>query len=553
MSMTKGSSASAIGARGFALRIPGAAVTVPLALLLLTLLGFKAVRKLVFVASQSELHAFLMVLACCAGAAVFVGIRYAMMPHLLRAVVRGIGVVVLAQVLFDTLAPVPPAPNVLFGEANGHELFFRYGGMVAIATGIVAMWRPSFLVPMFAWYIAFRLLIGPLAGIPVVDTDFLNMLDTGLFAVVGGLFVITITSDWALQRAPWLRACMAGLAPAELRLAACSLLWACAVGAHLGNYFCSGLAKLLAGGEAPWTWLVGNPTQTAMVIGLERGNSPLATFPVLLQWVWDSISNNAVAFNIFVLGAQLLAPIAILRLRWLLVFTLLFDAFHVGVYLTLGALFHFWIAVNLIVYSSAWRLKESDVTPLMKAVCVATVLFGNLVFYTNWLGWLDGAKLASPQFYAETRDGRSVLMPQVYYGIYNYTIAQAAMYIPDGHFSFRIGGNNLDRATWEDARNCGPATTPHQDTGVSLAAVENLVRDTHRFMQAYPAIKDHNLYYFYPHHMQPNPWVFREFNRLKLEDIVAYRYVVESVCLDLRDGELKRDVRLRSEYLYDVR
>jgi len=540
--------------RGFALRIPKAEVAAPLALLLFSLLGFKALRKLVFHASQGEATAFLLVLACCVGAACFAGIRYATMPHLLRAVVRGIGVVVLVQVLFDTLAPVPPAPNVLFGEGGGHALFFRYGGMVAIAAGIAAMWRPSFLVPLFAWYTAFRLLIGPLAGIPVVDTDFLNMLDTGLFAVVGGLFVVSVTSEEVLKRAPWLRGWMGGLTPAELRLGACSLLWACAVGAHLGNYFCSGLAKLLASGmDAPWTWLTSNPTQTAMVIGLERGDNPLATFPHLLQWVWDRISGNALYFNFFVLGAQLLAPFAILRLRWLLVFTLLFDVFHLGVYVTLGALFHFWIAVNLIVYSSAWRLKPSDITPMMKAVCVVTVMFGNLVFYTNWLGWLDGAKLASPQFYAETQDGRSVLMPQVYYGIYSYTIAQAGMYIPDNHFSFRIGGNNLNRAAWQDARHCGPATVPHQDTGVSLAAVEALVRDTHRFMQANPAIKDLNLYYLYPHHMQPNPWVFTEFNRLKLEDIVAYRYVVESVCLDLRDGQLQRDVRNRSEFRYDVR
>ncbi len=541
-------------ARGFALRIPSAEVAAPLALLLFSLLGFKALRKLFFHAAHTETNAFLLVLACCAGAACFTGIRYAAMPHLLRAVVRGIGVVVLVQVLFDTLAPVPPAPNVLFGEGHGHQLFFRYGGMVAVAVGVASLWRPAFLVPLFAWYVSFRLLIGPLSGIPVVDTDYLNMLDTGLFAVVGALFVLTVTCDEVLKRLPWLRGWMGGLSPAELRLGACSLLWACAVGAHLGNYFCSGLAKLLASGvDAPWTWLTSNPTQTAMVIGLERGDSPLATFPRLLQGVWDTISGNAVVFNTFVLGAQLLAPIAILRLRWLLVFTLLFDVFHIGVYFTLGALFHFWIAVNLIVYSSAWRLKESDITPVMKAVCMVTVMFGNLVFYTNWLGWLDGAKLASPQFYAETRDGRSVLMPQVYYGIYSYTIAQAGMYIPDNHFSFRIGGNNLNREAWRDATHCGPAIMPTQDTGVSEHAVEALVRDTDRFMRSYPAIKDLNLYYFYPHHMQPNPWVFTEFNRLKLEDIVGYRYVVESVCLDLRGGQLQRDVRHRSEFRYDVR
>ena len=124
---------------------------------------------------------------------------------------------------------------------------------------------------------------------------------------------------------------------------------------------------------------------------LERGDNPLATFPTLLQFSWDTISQFGLAFNFFVLGAQLLAPLAILRVRWLLFFTLLFDVFHIGVYMTLGALFHFWIAVNLIVYTSAWRLKDNQITPMMKLVCIAATLFGHTIFYTNFLGWLDGA------------------------------------------------------------------------------------------------------------------------------------------------------------------
>ena len=43
-------------------------------------------------------------------------------------------------------------------------------------------------------------------------------------------------------------------------------------------------------------------------------------------------------------------------LKALMAFTLLFDIFHIGVYLTLGALFHFWILMNLIVYISAWGM-----------------------------------------------------------------------------------------------------------------------------------------------------------------------------------------------------
>jgi hypothetical protein len=537
-----------------ALRVPSATVSLPLVLLLTSLLGYAAAKTVTFVmARQSETHGFVLTVFCVLAAIPFISVRYTDFPRLLRVLVRGIGIVVLAQVLFDAFGPVPPAPNVILGEANAHALFFRWTALIAVLAGVAAMWRPIFLLPLFYYYIAWRLLIGPRTGIWVTDTDYLAMLDAGAFGVIGGIIAVAVTSDWVLKRAAWLRGLMQDIPPAVLRQKGCALVWAVIVGAHLGNYFFSGVAKLLAGGHQPWTWLLANPTQTAIVIGLERGDNPLATLPTLLQFSWDTIRDFGLAFNFFVLAAQLLSPFAILRRRWLLGFTLLFDVFHIGVYMTLGALFHFWIAVNLIVYSSVWRAEERDITPGMKAVCILTVLFGNTIFYTNWLGWLDGAKLASPQFYAVTKDGREIWMPPVYFGIYSYTVAQAATYVPPGHFSFRIGGNNKNLADWHDATSCGPRTLPDQTTGSTLSAVERLVRETHQFMQQHPAIKNKNLYYFYPHHMQPNPWVFTEFNLLRLEEIVGYKYVVESVCLTLEGGQLRRDIRKRDEFLFDVR
>lgn len=536
------------------LRIPAATFALPAILVLLSLLSYQATKQATFfMAERGETTGFAVVVFAALAALPFVAVRYAEVPMLLRAILRGIGAVVLAQVLFDSFGAVPPAPNIILGGSTPHDLFFRWGAVVGVTAGVLALWRPAFLVPLFTWYLAFRLLIGPRTGIWVSDTDFAAMTDGGTFAAVGALITITLTSDRVLDRLPWLRGLLADMPPAVLRQRAAGLVWAVVVGAHLGNYFCSGVAKLIAGGDAPWTWLMENPTQTAIAIGLERGDNPMATFPWLLQTTWDTIRDHALVVNVVVLGAQLLAPLAILRVRSLLFFTLLFDLFHLIVYLTLGALFHFWIAVNLIVYSSAWRLRDWEVTRGMKLACIAAAVFGHFAFYTNWLGWLDGAKLASPQFYAVTKDGREVWMPQVFYGIYSYTIAQAATYVPDNHFSFRIGGNNLNRQDWHDATHCGPRTEPSQNTGATLGAIERLVRETHAFMERHPAIKAYNLYYFYPHHMQPNPWLFTEFNRLALEDIVAYKYVVSSVCLTVAGGALQRDVRKREEFRYDVR
>lgn len=521
----------------------------PVVLLLLSLVAFLLGKRLVFhMARASQDEALALVVLAWAGACLLLPIRYQAIPWLLRFVVRGVGAVILVQVLFDSFGAVPPAPNVIFGSNLPQILFFRWGALLAVAAGIASLWRPAFLIPMFYYYIGFRLRIGPAGGIPVVDTDYLSLLDAGSFGTIGALLVVLLTSETVWRRIPALGQRWPELDREDVRDNAAKLIWACVVGAHLGNYFLSGLAKLRAGGAEPWTWLLGNPTQTAIVIGLERGDNPLAVYPWLVQFSWSAIKDFALPFNIFVLGAQLLCPLASLRVRYLLVFTLLFDAFHVGVFLTLGALFHFWIVMNLIIYSSALLMKNSDMTRPMKVVCCLTTLFGSFVFYTNHLGWLDGAKLASPNFFALTRDGRQVAVPSTYFGIYSYTIAQGGMFIPDNNFSFRIGGNNLDLARWHDATSCGPAIEVHQDTGVTLAAVEELVRNTDSFMRRNPAVKNDNLFYFYPHHMQSNPFVFRQFNQLSIDDIVGYKYVVDSVCLDVDHGRLKRDVRKHTEF-----
>jgi hypothetical protein len=245
-------------------------------------------------------------------------------------------------------------------------------------------------------------------------------------------------------------------------------------------------------------------------------------------------------------------PLAILRRRLLMAFTVLFDLFHIAVYMTLGAMFSFWIVVNVLIYLSAKRMSDKALTPAMQVVTLLSILTAHFFFYTSHLGWLDGAKLASPNVIAETRDGRRVPVPPVFFGMLSYSIAQTAMYVPDDNFPMRLGGNTYNPTDWKDAQSCGPKTVHHQSTGVTLATVERMVRQTDAAMRRHPFVKDANLYYVYPHHMIANPLVFEPFNALSMNDIVRYHYVVDSVCLSLRDGHLVRNVRKTTDIPIDV-
>lgn len=541
---------SLVGRFAGAIRLPRTSTYLPIVLLCLSLLAYKIGHRAIYEVGHhgSDAEALGMVALSCGVACLFAAIPYAAVPWLLRVIVRGIGAFILVQVLFDGFGAVAPPPNILFGVGVPHILFFRYAALLAVIAGAAGLWRPAFVLPLLFYYMLFRMRIGAIDGVEIVETDYLSLLDTGSFATIGALLTIFVTSEWALQRLPWLRRALGGIDRLQLRESASGLIWAVVVGGHLGNYFYSGITKIQAGGPQPWTWLLSNPTQTAIVIGLDRGDNPLATYPWLVQQTWDFIRDHALLFNTFVLGAQLLSVVACIRVRTLAIICLLFDAFHIGVYLTLGAMFHFWIVMNLIIYTSAVRLREKEFTPLMKVCCVAATLFGSFFFYTNYLGWLDSGKVVSTNFVAVTRDGREVHVPEGYFGIYSYSIAQAKMFIPDGSFRRRVAGNNHNLTEWHDAITCGPEVLAHQDSDVSLEQILGFMRKTHAFMKEYPFIKADNLYYFYPQHMLPNPFVFREFNRLKIDDIVAYKYVVESVCLSLKNGKLVRDVRKRDEY-----
>ncbi len=510
----------------------------PFSLLLLALLIYVAARAaLLSIATGSGAGCLALDAAAFLVASALAFIRHEEIPAPVRVLSRGIGAIVLIQLAFD-------AGNLVLGSAGSGSRFFQYGTALALLSGVLALWRPAFALPLFFHYVAFRHQIGIVTGIEISATDYLSMLDVGTFVTIGAL-VAVIGTKGRVWTAAWDRL--------ELRQAACSLIWACAIGAHLGNYFVSGWTKIRAGGSDPLFWLLHNPTQTSILIGLERGDNPLAAWPAAVQFTWDAISSGSLAVNALVLGSQLASPLAVVARRWLMAFVLLFDLFHIGVYFTLGALFFFWIAVNTLIYVSARRMRDDEFAWPMRAVAILAIGLGHFAFYTSHLGWLDGAKLASPGFVAETRDGTLAPVPSSYFGLASYSIAQTVLFVPDDFFPLRIGGNTYNRRDWRDSQTCGPTTVHHQDTGVSLQAITDLVRQTDAAMRHHSMVKAFNLFYFYPHHMVPNPFVFRKFNDLRIEDIVRYHYVVESVCLGLRDGRLTRDVRKRYDHVIDVR
>lgn len=457
----------------------------------------------------------------------------------LRILMRGAGIVIFAQIIFDAFYPSAWMSNLLIGVNPSVKILIG----IAFVTGCVAMWKPSFLVPMGFAYIEFRYHTPNDYGLMRASADFQTLNDAATFTAVSFLAWRTLE-----QHSRFL--------PKVIKSAIChssswityqKLAWAIIVGAHAGNYFHSALAKMYVGGSDPFFWVFNNPTSRSIAIGLYRLNNPLAGWPGVVDAYNDILTYFVLPFNVTVLLLQLFAPFAVLNRRVLILFTIAFDLMHIGIYFSLGAFFFLWIALNVIILLSLTAMRDDELTPAVKISAILVALFGYLSFVTAGLGWLDGRKVVRQLFFAELADGRKALVPPATFGFVSYQMAHGDLFIPDNHFLMRSGGN-ATVADWADATNCGPATVPRQVHVRSIDSIAGLVRASDEFYRRHAWIKDLKLYYLYPHHAPSNPVFFKIYDDADIADIIGYSYVVESSCLDVREGRLQNDVRVRSEF-----
>src|SRR5262245_26047791 len=148
----------------------------PLLLLAIAvILGAVSRRAVTHLSRWSDIYALVLVCAAFVGAIAFSSVRYRDFSPPLRIMSFAIGMAIFVQLLFDSLGPFAGPPNILFGSGD-KILFFRYGAALAVVAGVAAIWRPSFLLPLFYYYHAWREIVSVVSGIHVTETDYLGML-----------------------------------------------------------------------------------------------------------------------------------------------------------------------------------------------------------------------------------------------------------------------------------------------------------------------------------------------------------------------------------------
>lgn len=452
---------------------------------------------------------------------------------------------VLAYLLFE---PVDMT-LVAGGDAALHFLVTA-GYWPAIAFAAAGVFRPS-----MAYFPAIYLLLGresatAISGMGISSLDIKYMMEMAMFL---GLSAGAL----GLLARPW--------SPVRLSRDDRALFEQClafsAIGMHLANYLWSGWGKF-ALGPTPWTWIVENPTASAILISLHKGISPLGQWPSLAETAYalfsflEPVSNFAVAF------LQIAAIAIVFRLVLLRAATLFYDVLHISIYVFGGLFFWPWVWNNVSVLVAVKGKKEGDISLYPRLCCVAVMLMGASTKLGDaaFLAWFDTTDLRSPKI--EMRDAaadRWIEVPTSFFLTHSYAMSHGyfGMAQRPGHYFPSSGGATRNYAQFDESGGCRPPAAPRRpetaaEKAERLAMLGAFLAAHHDKMLARSDGDGRAPFYLRGHHHPSNPLLFRDFASVDLRDVDAYRYLDSSVCLSMSDGRFRERIVKRDEHVFPI-
>lgn len=475
---------------------------------------------------------------------VFVRTRYDDFGSLLKACLRATAAGMLVLLVIE-------APDYSLGqpEAARALAYVNDSYPFALVFAVLAVLRPSFVIPTAVYLASTRILAPAISGMSMSTLDIRYMLDMALYLAVYGIFLV----KFGARIHPW-------LSRPERQYE----LVGVAMGLHLGNYFWSGIAKLMVG-PTPWYWALENQTYNQIPYTVQSGILPIGHVPEVTQLAYDALTIFNVPLNIVIVLVQLFAIVCVLKVNWLKVTSILFDFLHIGIYVFGGLFFWPWVWNNLTVWWAA-RSQKTGMPMNTKVACIGAILLGAPALSINpaaWLAWFDVADARQIYFEAVTKDGDTVKVPSAFFGSHSYSISHGyvGMHDVEGHYAmtFLASSENVERN--ELSGTCAdPATfsdTNYVETEEwKLARQERLGRFLnfhHDKMLEREAAVGRGSWYFHVHHHPSNPFLYESFNALSLNDVIGYNLVLESVCHSLKDGRVQTRSLARTAEFYDVR
>jgi hypothetical protein len=427
--------------------------------------------------------------------------------------------------------------------------------MIAAGCGVIGFFRPSFgLVPLL--YILWqKQQLTYVFAAPIEWMDYFTLVETGSFLILG-----------CLLHALFRKVGMSSPAeadddtPARTKtdrwtgsLHPINVLVLFAVALHFGNYFYAGLIKTTLG-DSPIDWFLHNRTELLVLAGWDNRVLPVSFRDGLPGLTYEAISNVRVVTNLITISIQLLAVVAIVRIRWAILITLSYDVLHLVIFVTTGIFFWKFILLNLAIVAALTLLATHDIPKKLKYALASAVVGSAFIFHIlPSFAWLDTPSMNQVRLYAVTGDGTSYRVPSSYFLGTSVNFAQNRWVWPArGPFPTETWGTTRDNAVAEAARRCdwGGDSEGRLKPSFDLARsrIEEVVRRNHVQILSMADGNGRVDYDLFPHHIFSMPWYFEDFKKLDKRRIVAYRYESEAACLGYDNGRLTKQVKFRSTF-----
>ena len=419
--------------------------------------------------------------------------------------------------------------------------------VAAALCGFVGLFRPSFgLVPLV--YILWQKhQLMHVVGLPIDWMDYLTVIETGSFLIIGYL-ILGLVRRLASVSSP----SNCGVATWQTRensligtLHPVDALVLFAIALHFGNYFYAGLVKASLG-DSPLYWALHNRTELLVLASWDYGYLPISFSSWLPAFTYESMEKFHVVTNLITFVIQLLAVVAIVRIRWVILITLAYDALHLLIFVTTGIFFWKFILLNLAIVAAVSRLRHVTLSTNLKIALAAAVACSPYVFQImGSFAWIDTPSVNEARVYAVADDGTEYRVPSNFFLGASVTLAQSRMIWPqDVPFLTATWGGTRDFAVAKRSLACDwsqdGAKRPPAVFAMSKQHIREVVRRDHIQILSMADDEGYVDYDLFPHHIFSLPWEFVDFRKLDKRRIRSYRYEIEAVCLGYEQGRIKR-------------
>ncbi len=452
-----------------------------------------------------------------------------------------------ALIHYPLMAPLPShAAHVAYAVLLGLWVLSLVSTIACLRIASLAIIPPTYLV----WS---SLTAARITGLPHANIlDIVPLAEVSLCLAIG--LALQRLFDWC-RRQRW--------TPLFLQAASDTseqfvwiVLWL-SICVHLANYFWSAVAKFELPGPV-FGWVRYNNPAYIYLTALDDDHVLFQSYAGLTHLFLALLNNAHFVTNIVVFLAQAIAIVGLLLpKRLLLILLIIFDVMHLSIALAAGANFWPWIILNLAIASIVARKDYRQPAWPTAVGCSLFILASIHLVSVAYLGWYDTGANNKEFVLAEDRSGKRYYVSPNFFTFYSYPFAHMDYGVPDPQTAFAVGhpnGGAYSFKAMEDDRRCDvPALTagnseiPAPDPGLGpfiinyMALALRIERRTGLFP-----------YNVYPHHFYERWTLMAPFNALEKDQIAAYIYRRESVCLSIVNGDVRRRVVSSGEVRFEV-